>query len=184
VDGHDQAPPLGPFAWALKPEVAIRTWTSTSEWDYLDAICKHAGYPFTHRRRILFQKDRGWFLIIDDVEGAEGEHLVEQNWHSGCHILALGEHAFQFGQPGAARLLLDHATDCAVVESWRSPAYGVKVPGQSIVARRRTTLPMTVSAAIVDPSCSALAVTVKQDRLDTLVMVGSVPVRFPASESR
>jgi hypothetical protein len=179
VDGQDQALPLGQFAWASKPSVEIRAWKSTDAWDYLDAVCNHAGHAIEHRRRILFHKDRGWFLIVDEIHLDKQTHLIEQNWHSGCPIVPLGPHAFQFGEPGLARLVLDESVECSVVNSWRSLTYGVKVPTQSIVCQLRPTRPFAIAAAIVELSCPAETAKVVEDGSGTAVMVGDILVRFP-----
>lgn len=166
IDLSNQALSLGPFAWAGKPVVSIQDWTSTSDWDYLDATCRYDGQPFAHRRRILFIKDRGWIVILDHAEGS-GEHRVEQFWNTACPILELSSHAYQLGD--SARLLLDLQMDITIQTAWRSPAYGVKDPSQQIVAQKRTTLPFSFATAILGASDEPHAV----HAVSTGVAIGS-----------
>jgi hypothetical protein len=173
IDHLDQAFPLGPFAWAGKPEVVIHDWTSTSDWNYLDATCSYNGQPFAHRRRILFLKDRGWILILDCAEGS-GEHLVEQFWNTRCPISMLSSHAYQLGD--LSRLLLDRTMDVATQETWRSPAYGAKEAAQQIVAHKTTVLPFTFAAAIVGVSDITQAVHVESG---ADVVIGDSVWTFP-----
>jgi hypothetical protein len=149
IDGLDQARPLGSFAWAGKPIVSIQDWRSTSDWDYFDATCRYDGHPLSHRRRILFVKDRGWVIVFDHAEGS-GEHLVEQFWNTSCPISELSRHAYRLGD--LAVILVDPTMETSIQENWRSPAYGSKLPSQQIVARARTTLPFSFAAAIVGRS--------------------------------
>jgi hypothetical protein len=182
VDQSDQARPLGSFGWAGKPVTKIRQWESSDSRDYLDATCQYDGQPFTHRRRLLFEKHRGWLLILDQVDGSVGDrHLAEQFWNIGCPVVELGPHAFQLGNPAAMRLLLDETMECALDRGWHSPAYGVKLPGHSIVARRRAAFPVMFAAALVDPSCEVRAVKLQKDGSQFSIVVGDCTVCFPDS---
>jgi hypothetical protein len=173
IDHMDQAIPLGPFAWAGKPGVVVHHWTSTCDWDYLDATCSYHGRPFAHRRRILFLKDRGWLLTLDCAEGS-GEHLVEQFWNTNSPISTLSSHAYQLGD--LSRLLLDRTMEVTTQQTWRSPAYGLKEESQQIVAHKMTILPITFAAAIVGVSDITQEVHVEAG---TDVVIGDSVWTFP-----
>jgi Heparinase II/III-like protein/Heparinase II/III N-terminus len=145
IDRLDQAPPRGSFAWAAKPEVIVQDWTSKADWDYLDATVRYNGHPFAHRRRILFLKDRDWFLILDSAEGS-GEHLVEQFWNTGCSVSALSSHALQLGE--SAGLVIDQDLEVVIQDSWRSPVYGSKESSRQIVGSRFAKLPFFFAALV------------------------------------
>src|SRR5439155_6281546 len=71
--------PAGPFRWASKPEVVLKSWSASESGGYIDALCHYANY--SHRRRVLLQKDR--LLVLDEMDGPIGDHLCEQNWQLG-----------------------------------------------------------------------------------------------------
>jgi hypothetical protein len=148
IDGMDQAKPLGPFGWGGKPDVEIHKWESDAAADSLDAVCRYAG--FTHRRRIRLEKpDRLW--IEDEVEGPEGEHLIEQFWHPGESTGIVSTGHFRIGSH--AWLLVDPEGQAELSEGgefgWRSPALGVKraAPVIRLVARGR--LPIRLRTKIL-----------------------------------
>ena len=126
VDGQDQGLPAGPFRWASKPEVVLNAWSASDSGGYIDALCRYAGY--THRRRVLLQSDR--LLVLDEIEGSEGDHTCEQIWHLGD--AAAGMH-FAFSAEAEQR------------QANFSPAYGIKFPGQSLVARQSGKFPIQIA---------------------------------------
>jgi Heparinase II/III-like protein/Heparinase II/III N-terminus len=78
VDGESQATPAGAFQWRSRPRARLRQWRSTPELDLADAehdAYLHLSGGVTHRRRVVFVKDRYW-IVVDDVEG-QGEHQVD-----------------------------------------------------------------------------------------------------------
>ncbi|HXK03281.1 MAG TPA: alginate lyase family protein, partial [Verrucomicrobiae bacterium] len=133
IDGRDQAVPAGPFRWRDKPAVKIRDWASNAERDSLDATCAYGG--FVHRRRILFAKPAA-LVIVDSVEGAAGEHRVEQFWHAGSPE---EERRFSFSAAPER------------VEAWRSRAFATREPSPALRVTARGTLPVHF-AAVVDLS--------------------------------
>src|SRR5581483_8360483 len=94
VDGKDQAAPAGPFFWCGKPRVKIRQWASEPDQDFLDAECRSDG--IVHRRRILLLKP-AWLVVLDEIAGPDGEHVVEQFWHCGEPVEELSERRFRIG---------------------------------------------------------------------------------------
>lgn len=147
VDGCDQARMTGPFRWAEKPAVEVRRWESGAEMDFLYAVCRGR---VVHRRRIVFLKPRELLLTLDEVEGPEGEHLVEQFWHLG----AAAEKRLALAGGGAAGRTEGGG------HGWRSKVYGSKTPATVIRVERRGSLPVALAAAIclaAEPTGGALA---------------------------
>ena len=130
IDGRDQAIPAGPFRWEGRPEVRIRQWTTSAERDFLDAEC--AAFGFRHRRQVLFVKP-GLLLVLDRVEGPEGDHLVEQFWHAATPEVL-------------ERMAFSHPAKPA--DSWRSVVYGSKEESWGRCAEYRGTLPVTMAAVV------------------------------------
>jgi hypothetical protein len=130
IDGRDQATPVNPFRWADQPAVSIREWTSSDVEDFLDAECVSRG--MTHRRRVRFIKP-DLLLIVDEIAGPRDEHELEQFWHIGS-------------LENRDRITLADEPD--VIESWRSPAFGVKIHSLCLRVRRRSNLPAAFAAAV------------------------------------
>lgn len=129
VAGRDQAIEAGPFRWNETPRVRVLEWRTSAAQDRLLAECAYGG--FVHRRRVVFEKP-GRIVVIDDIEGPPGEHLVEQFWHAGSaeavrHLTVEG---------GVQR------------EAWRSSCFGSKHLGPVIVVEKRTVLPCQLMAVI------------------------------------
>ena len=120
VDGADQADPSGPFRWLNKPSVHLNHWESNAGLSYVDASCVYRG--FTHRRRVLCV-DQTWLFILDEVEGPEGEHLIEQFWHLGdsdVQIL-LSDPAAAERESGLRSRVLGQKEECPVIRvSWKT----------------------------------------------------------------
>lgn len=114
VNGMDQGAPAGPFRWSSKPSVMTHVWRCTSGGGAVDAQCNYAGV--THRRRALLDGKR--LLVLDEIEGP-GPLACEQIWQLG---------------PGASGFALRSTGTLRPKESWYSPGYGLKLPGQSLVA--------------------------------------------------
>jgi hypothetical protein len=160
IDGRDQAEPAGPFRWIEKPDVEIVEWTG----NYLDAACRYRG--FVHRRRVLLLDDARALVVLDEVSGPAGGHMIEQFWH-----LA--------GSGALRRLAVSHDTD--TIEGWRSPAFGRKIAAPVVRALHQGTLPVRM-AAVIDlsrtPAPGVVDVRVEGDQ--TLVAWDNEkPVTFP-----
>ena len=87
----------------------------------------------THRRRVHFIKPN-FVFVLDCVEGAPGEHEVEQFWH-----LASPE----------VRNRVFLASVPEEREAWRSPVFGNKKLGPLLVVRRIARLPVHFAAALI-----------------------------------
>jgi hypothetical protein len=131
IDGVDQAQPAGPFRWQGLPEVGLRDWVSTSDRDSLDAHCRYAG--FLHRRRWVFLKP-DLLLVLDQVEGPAGEHLVEQFWHAGDIPDTFDYLAF--------------SRPAEFVPAWRSRVFGSKESAAARCVTYRGPLPVSLAAAV------------------------------------
>ncbi len=126
IDGLDQADPAGPFRWASKPDVVLKTWRPHANGGYVDAACRYRG--FTHRRQVLLNS--GLLLVLDEIEGPAGEHTCEQIWQLG---------------PAAPRVRVLFSAPAIEVPSKSSPAYGACEPAQSLVARLSGKLPVKIA---------------------------------------
>lgn len=131
IDRADQAHAAGPFRWHGLPEVGIRDWISTPDRDSLDAHCRYGG--FLHRRRWLFLKP-DLLLVLDQVEGPGGEHLIEQFWHASDSPNAFDHLAF--------------SRPAEFVPAWRSRVFGSKESAPARCVTYRGTLPVSLAAAI------------------------------------
>ncbi len=145
IDGRDQATPEGPFRWADKPAVEAADWKSSERSDYIAAICRYRG--FEQLRRIEFVKP-SLILIVDDITGPPGEHLLEQFWHSGEAVEQESPRRFRLGPK--ARLLLSHVGELAVggENGWRSRCLGAKEEAAVVRVEYRGALPAQLCAAI------------------------------------
>jgi hypothetical protein len=130
INGLDQAGAAGPFCWANRPEVTIQSWKTSAEQDFLEAECQYAG--FTHRRRVEFQKP-DLVIIVDEINGPPGDHLVEQLWHLSSPI-------------AMSQLVVLEGAE--VLDSWRSTVFGEKHPVPVVRVRRRSALPIRLEARI------------------------------------
>jgi len=130
VDGLDQAIPAHPFHWSDRPAVSIREWTTSQEEDSLDADCVSRG--ITHRRRVRFVKP-DLLLVVDEISGPPGEHIIEQFWHLGS-------------AKDRDRVSLEAPAE--VIESWRSEVFSEKKTVPALRVCRKCTLPCSLAAAI------------------------------------
>jgi hypothetical protein len=145
IDGLDQAAPDGPFRWDGRPAVEINEWRTGAASDYLAAICRYRG--FEHLRRIEFVKP-SLIVIVDDITGPPGEHLIEQFWHCGEAVTAGSPRRFRLGR--TARLVLSHDAESETggENGWQSRVLGSKEPASVIRVSTRGKLPMQLFAAI------------------------------------
>jgi hypothetical protein len=139
IDGCDQGIAAGPFRWAQTPEVKLLEFTSDATRDYAVGICCYQG--FTQKRTIGFANNV--FSVVDQIEGPAGEHHIEQFWHFAIEPVELAPGRWAIGD------VAEFIAEGGVVEpSWRSRCFGSKEPAWVIVVRRRSTLPLTLNAAI------------------------------------
>lgn len=182
VDGLDQAKPAGPFRWDRKPKVETLEWAASPERDFLDAVCRYRG--FTHRRRVLLLKP-DLILVLDEIEGPPGEHLVEQFWHPGAGTVRCSCRCFRAG----GRAYLSLAAAGGEIEwgeggehGWRSRAFGTIEAAPVICVRRRGALPVRLAAAV---DCSGAArcpaLEVVENGAELLLKMHGLTARFAAA---
>jgi len=136
IDGQDQAEPRGAFGWKGRPQVSL----PHLDGDIVEAVCRYQG--FTHRRKVIYE--RGSRLIVyDEVEG-EGEHVVEQLWHAGVAVQALGGNTYRLGKQ--AGLTLGEGSQMEA--GWRSDAYGRRLPSTVMKVTRTGSLPIRLVAEL------------------------------------
>ncbi|MEO8370738.1 MAG: alginate lyase family protein [Candidatus Solibacter sp.] len=152
VDERDQAIPAGPFRWSEKPVVRVDRWAVGAESDYLDATCVYGG--LTHRRRVLFLKPSR-VVILDSVDGPEGERLVEQFWHLDSPADAA---RLSFSAPAISN------------EGWRSRALCSREPATVLCVTLRGVLPIHI-AAVLDLSDAPTmgALTIRNESGDVII---------------
>jgi hypothetical protein len=139
IDCHDQGTTDGPFRWARKPEVELREFVSGPDRDRAVAVCRYCG--FSHTRTIEF--DGTEFTIVDQVEGPEGEHSIEQFWHFAVNPVEQAAGSWGIGD------IAEFAADGGELEEgWRSRCFGLKEAAPVIAVRRRCTLPVTLHARL------------------------------------
>lgn len=145
IDRLDQATPEGPFRWMDRPDVQKVAWNSSPACDFLAAICRYRGCE--HLRRIQFVKP-SLILIVDEITGPPGEHLIEQFWHSGESVTGDSPRRFRVGR--GARLLLSHGSELSTggENGWQSRAMGSKEPAAVVRVERHGAFPMQLLAAI------------------------------------
>jgi hypothetical protein len=140
IDGVDQAIQSGPFGWVKKPKALVLEFTSDAHRDRVVAVCRYHG--FSHTRTVEFVNGSE-FLISDSIDGAGGEHAIEQFWH-----FAVGPHEIAAGTWNIGGIAEFTAEGGTVEEGWRSSCFGSKEVAPVIAVRRKTALPITLSARL------------------------------------
>ena len=156
VDGINQAAAIGPFSWREQPEVEVLEWVTTPDHDFLDAVCR--AREFTHRRRVLLVKPE-LLLIVDEIAGAAGRHVIEQFWHCGEAVYTVGQDAFRIG--GRASLAVTPGGEAVICEGgefgWRSRAFAEKSAAPVIRVALESALPVRLGAVLdVSGACVKL----------------------------
>jgi hypothetical protein len=169
IDGKDQANPVGPFWWSNPAEVTLLSWDSNATEDSALGRCVYEGY--VHQRLVRFRKPN-LLLILDRVEGSEGQHQLQQFWHLGSEE---ARHRLYFG------------SESELQEVWHSPVFGVKEPALCLTVKRRTPLPTILAAAIVLDGDGQIHVREQQDGALFEGIVSGRPeqieVHWPSSSS-
>ena len=133
IDGRDQADPVKPFRWENKPDVRVREHIEEEDRIYLDAECRYSG--FVHRRRFLLVRSDA-LLILDEIQGPPGEHLIEQFWHLGDGAAGVPMLFAGLGEPKRE-------------SGWRSCILGEKRPAPVLTLSATRTLPAYCAAAFL-----------------------------------
>ena len=160
IDKMDQAIPDGPFRWKQQPEVAVLNWENTPEKDTLTAECRYRG--FTHRRRFLFVKP-DLLLIVDEVQGPPGEHIIEQFWHPAS-------------ETAIRSIFLSGRAE--ITGGWRSTRYGQREPAPILCVRKTTALPFRLTAAVFLGNPSDVSVTFDTSQTNISVTRNEICVTY------
>ena len=143
IDGVGQATTAGPFRWTDPATVEVLKWSSTAEYDFLDAMCRYRG--LTHRRLILMLRACGVLLVVDDISGTPELHVVEQFWHLGIDPVPVGELAWRIGTHTV--FAIAPGGNVQLEKGWRSPVFGVKEEAPVLRVRRQCEFPVRLAAA-------------------------------------
>jgi hypothetical protein len=163
VDGLGQAEPAGVFRWRERPSAKLNRFVSTHEADFADGT--HDAYgrladPVAHRRRVLFAKAQGYWVIVDDLIGASGHRLDLRFQFAPLPVLALPDGWVRaVGARGRGLLLQTFAARPfqtrilggaeAPFEGWVSPDYGQREPAPVLVHSATTSLPFRFLTLLV-----------------------------------
>lgn len=136
VDSHNQSQILGPFLWGRKARTRLVGRDSTPAYECV--VAEHDGYaPVLHRRTVLVGRNEGLWVISDYLSGLTGQ-TVEQFWHLGPGIEPEGHMTMRIpvGNRILWSLFLGDTGDVSLIDTWRSPVFGVRERTRSI--RRAT----------------------------------------------
>ena len=153
-----------PFVVGDEAHPQLLNWQTTAERDYVSA--EHSGYArlsqsVVHRRNIMFDKNRRWWLIEDQLSG-EGEHTMATRFHFAAEreVETWGDGMVvawdKMNSPGGAKLFICGAgseTQPRLEEQFTSNHYGAKLASVSAVWSTKVKLPWMVRWAIV-PVCA------------------------------
>jgi hypothetical protein len=156
VDGEGQATPAGPFAWKMRPRARLRRRISEEAFDLADAdhdaFCRLSD-PVTHRRRVIFVKQRYW-LIVDDLMGIEEHHVELRFQFAPIHLKVEAPWVRAQMANGSGLLIRAFATvplsvgihegGLAPVQGWFSAAYGQRQPSPVLICSTVSRLPIRI----------------------------------------
>ncbi|MBV9308969.1 MAG: alginate lyase family protein [Acidobacteriaceae bacterium] len=148
IDNKNQGIPAGPFRWASKPHVVLKTSPGTgnsTNGEYIDAFCRYSDY--SHRRRVLLQPAQ--LLVLDEIDGPEGDHICEQNWHLGI---------------GASSTQFSFSAEAEQQDSEFSPVYGTKLPGRCLKVKQSGRFPIQM-AMLFTPNGESQITTAEAARI-------------------
>jgi hypothetical protein len=171
VDGAGQAEPKGPFGWKQLPTAHLRRFESTDGYDFADA--SHEAYcrlpdPVVHRRRVVFVKTPGYWVIVDDLSGAT-EHRIEHRFQFGeVNLSAVsGSWARARGKRGRGLLVRAFSAEpltCRIesgglspLSGWVSQNYGERSAAPSLVYEAVVRLPLRIVTLLLPVEDSAMA---------------------------
>jgi hypothetical protein len=187
IDGRDQALSSKAFGWHDRPEAEILATQFDADRDFIGAECRYGG--FTHHRRVLFLKP--WTLIVlDEIDGPPGEHVVEQFWHPAAALVA-EEPAVRF-RIGSACLILEEGATADVSEGgeygWISKCLGHRRVAPVICRSVRAPFPALL-AAVIDGEAVQSPVLRLRHSSDSATCIyqtaeRSIEARFPVGRLR
>jgi hypothetical protein len=181
VDDLPQAEPAGPFAWRQRPRARLRSFRSTLEFDFADA--EHKAYrrladPVTHRRRVVFVKSPGYFLIVDDFRG-ECPHRIELRFPFAPLQVRAEESGWVRAAAGDGRGLLLRALagvplETRIERSWIAPRYGCRESAPLVAFRTEARLPLRVSTLLIPVESAEAAAPSVQPWLDRALVIAGI----------
>jgi hypothetical protein len=166
VDGQGQAEPSGAFRWRQRPAARLRRFLSEPAFDFADG--SHEAYsrfpdPVVHRRRVVFVRSPGYWVIADDLSGLR-EHRVELRFQfSPLPVVLLADSWVRAEVSGGRGLLLRAFSGVALavriaqgstapIEGWVSSDYGQREPAPLLVCSANARLPLRVITLLLPVS--------------------------------
>jgi hypothetical protein len=159
VDGVEQntTERQTPFVIGDEARPRVLRWETGPERDLV--VAEHDGYmrlsaPVRHRRAVLFEKQRGYWLVEDALLGA-GEHRFCFRFHAapGLEARARAGGLVELRDPVKGIRLIIAALDLREVPAleprWASRDYGAKEPTTSVCWTARACAPLIVRWALV-----------------------------------
>jgi hypothetical protein len=182
LNGRDQAIPVNAFRWTEPPEVKLLAWETTTEHDHFDGVCRYGG--FEHRRRAVFLKQDLVMLVLDEIQGPPGEHLVEQFWHFALSPQKVADGQYWIGRESRVWFTIAGGGQVEGTEGgeygWRSPALGQKEPAAVLRVHNTCELPLRRAAGFGFGPCQGgapeLAFVPREDSI--CLRAGEISVRF------
>jgi uncharacterized heparinase superfamily protein len=149
------------FSLGNNAKTKVSHWEVTAERDILDAA--HDGYarlgqPVEHRRRIVFEKLRGFWIIEDFFSSIETEteqpHLFEfcLNFDSGLEVTVDAAGRTLAVSPDGCIAIVPisgHSFETKIVSRWVSLSYGTRTPSFGIIYGLRSGVPFSNSMLLV-----------------------------------
>jgi hypothetical protein len=169
VDDQAQAEPAGAFGWRQWPQARLHRFVSTPELDFADA--SHDAYarlrdPVVHRRRVVFVRSPGYWVLVDDLIGASEHDLRLRFPFAPLSVSAEPGGWVRAVSPGGRALLLRAFArvplrvriaqgSSSPLEGWVSPDFGRREPAPVVVLDAVARLPLrivTLLLPVVDPA--------------------------------
>jgi len=182
LNGRDQALPGNPFRWIGAPQVELLAWETDLGQDYFDGACHHGG--FIHRRRVVLLKQSMVMVVLDEIQGPPGEHLVEQFWHFATAPRQIAKGRYWLGRERRLWFSCAAGGQAELSEGgehgWRSPAMGQRLPAPILRVYDRCHLPVWWAASFgLGSEGMEVPDVVLSTREDSIcVRVGETVVRF------
>lgn len=134
IDNLSQSSPGGPFSWESVAIPLTSVWIPRKDFDFFSG--KGSPYrflqkPLTHRRDILFLKDRPLWIVFDRIESKEARN-VSIRYHFPVDTATLIDNRFivsnQTGLNGILSVFASHPMKMVLEDDWLSPGYSKRIP--------------------------------------------------------
>jgi len=141
------------FSIALDAAVTVNRWESNDKQDFLDI--EHNGYgrlndPVIHRRQILFDKEAGYWVIKDKLNG-QGKHQFDIYFHFAPMEIEMDRDfplAVKTRTTGANLAVIPQEIEglsVEMLEGWVSFQYGVRVEAPVVRYHKEVRIPAEFS---------------------------------------